>query len=140
MSDEAELSDLLAFARDQIDAQRFPGDYHHFRPFTCSSCGLAPFEMRIEHHTGSKKGNFRGMIWGSCARCGKQQRLFSFTGEGRMSVRVERYTCRCGHGSFLAAELERIERDNGLPGFFDEGVVVGKCTRCGRRQAIVHTD
>jgi hypothetical protein len=25
-------------------------------------------------------------------------------------------------------------------GFFDEGVVVGQCSRCGRNQRLVHTD
>jgi hypothetical protein len=27
-----------------------------------------------------------------------------------------------------------------LLGFFDEGVVVGKCSDCGRNRALVHTD
>jgi hypothetical protein len=38
------------------------------------------------------------------------------------------------------AEYERIERDDGMIGFFDEGVVVGKCSRCGRNRALVYTD
>jgi hypothetical protein len=27
-----------------------------------------------------------------------------------------------------------------LKGFFDEGVVVGKCSQCGRNRALVHTE
>jgi hypothetical protein len=27
-----------------------------------------------------------------------------------------------------------------MMGFFDEGVVVGTCSRCGRNRALVHTD
>jgi hypothetical protein len=27
-----------------------------------------------------------------------------------------------------------------LSGFFDEGVVVGKCSECGRNRVIVYTD
>jgi hypothetical protein len=38
------------------------------------------------------------------------------------------------------AEVERIERDEGLPGFFDQGVVVGQCSQCGHNQVVVHTD
>ena len=40
----------------------------------------------------------------------------------------------------LFAECERIERDDGMMGFFDEGVVVGKCAQCGQNRALVHTD
>ena len=34
----------------------------------------------------------------------------------------------------------RIEGDEGVMGFFDEGVVVGKCSNCGRNRVFVHTD
>jgi hypothetical protein len=134
------LSDLEAFARERIAAHRYPGDDHFFRPFRCGACGVDPFELTIEHHTGSSKGDFKGLIWGECVGCGSRQRLFSFTGEHRKPLRMEKPICTCGNASFLTGECERIERDEGLLGFFDEGVVVGKCSRCGRNRTLVHTD
>ncbi len=134
------LSDLEAFAKERIAAHRYPDDYHFFRPYRCDACGVVPFEITIEHHTGSEEGDFKGVIWGECTECGCRERLFSFTGEHRKRWREERPTCECGSASFLMAECERIEGDAGLMGFFDEGVVVGKCSHCGRNRAFVYTD
>lgn len=140
MRGQTPLSDLEAFARKQIAAHRYPDDFHIFRPFKCENCGLVPFKITIEHHTGSKKGNFKGVILGACTECGRGMRLFGFTGEHRKGLRKERPVCECGNEGFLMGECERIERDEGIIGFFDEGVVVGKCCRCGRNRALVHTD
>jgi hypothetical protein len=96
--------------------------------------------LTIEHHTGSKANNFRGVIWAECSQCGGRKRIFSFTGKGRSPERVEIPTCRCGNGAFIVAEMERIEGSEGIPGFFDEGVVVGSCSGCGRNSAFVYTD
>jgi len=134
------LADLEAYARKRIAAERYPGDYHHFRLFACDGCGVVPLELTIEHHTGSKKGNFRGVIYGRCGECGNRKRVFSFTGKHREPAREERPTCRCGNRSFLVGECERIEREEGLLGFFDEGVVVGMCSACGRKRVMVETD
>jgi hypothetical protein len=35
---------------------------------------------------------------------------------------------------------ERFEGEEGIPGFFDEGVIVGRCTECSRKRAFVFTD
>ena len=140
MKRQTSLSDLEAFARKHIAAQRYPDDYHFFTPFKCDACGVVPFELTIEHHTGSKKGNFKGVILGECTECGSRKRLFSFTGNHRERLRGEKPVCRCGNESFLVAECERIERNEGVMGFFDEGVVVGKCSHCGRNRALVDTD
>lgn len=140
MKGQTSLSDLEAFARKQIAAHRYPDDYHIFRPFNCDACGVVPFVITIEHLTGSKKGNFKGMIWGKCTECKSRKRLFSFTGDHRKPLREEKPVCKCGNGSFLVGECERIESDDGLMGFFDEGVVVGQCSHCARNQALVQTD
>jgi hypothetical protein len=134
------LADLEAFARHEIAAERYPNDVHSYRLYQCDSCGVVPFELTIEVHTGSKRGDFKGVIWGDCTVCGTQKQLFSFTGAHRKLLREEMPTCTCGHKGFLVAECERIEGDEGLAGFFDEGVVVGKCSHCGRNRALVHTD
>ena len=140
MDQQAGLSDLEAFAKEKIAAERYPNDYHFFRPYKCESCGVVPLELTIEHHTGSEKGDFKGVIWGDCAACGTRTRVFSFTGTHRKHWREEKPVCRCGHKRFLVGECERIEGDEGIMGFFDEGVVVGKCASCGRNRVMVYTD
>ena len=140
MKDPNMLSDLEAFARKRIAADRYPNDYHVFRLFSCDACGVVPFEVTVEHHTGSRKGDFKGMIWGECAECGNRKRLFSYTGDHRKRLRVEKPVCKCANASFLTGECERLESDEGILGFFDEGVVVGKCSRCDRNRTLVHTD
>jgi len=140
MKDKNTLSDLEAFARKGIAAHRYPNDYHLFTVAKCSACGVVPLELTIEHHTGSKRGNFRGVIWAQCSECGGKERVFSFTGNHRKRTREERPVCKCGNRRFLVGECERIERDEGVMGFFDEGIVVGKCSECDRNRALVHTD
>jgi hypothetical protein len=41
---------------------------------------------------------------------------------------------------FVVCECERFEGDEGVFGFFDEGVVVGKCLECGCNRVMVYTD
>lgn len=140
MKGQTALSDLEAFAKQRIAAQRYPNDYHFFTPFKCDDCEVVPFALIIEHHTGSTKKNFRGEIFGLCSECGSRKRVFSFTGAHRKRMREERPTCKCGHTEFLVGECERVEGDEGVMGFFDEGVVVGKCSGCGRNRVFVYTD
>ena len=140
MNEPGSFSEMEAFARKRIDASRYPGDYHTFRLFRCPACGVVPFEVIIEHHTGSRKGDFKGVILGQCSQCGRQERVFSFTGEHRKPLRQKNPVCRCGDKRFFVAECERIEREEGIFGFFDEGVVVGQCAGCGRNRVLVETD
>jgi len=140
MKHAAAFSNLQAFAKSCIAAHRCPTDYHIFTPAKCSTCGVVPLRLTIEHHTGSKKGNFKGVIIGSCAECGIETRIFSFTGHHREHTREERPVCKCGSALFLVGECERIEGEEGMMGFFDEGVIVGKCVECGQKQAFVYTD
>jgi hypothetical protein len=140
MKNETPLADLKEYAKERIAAERYPDDYHLFRPAKCSVCGVVPLELTIEHHTGSKKGNFRGIITARCSVCGGEERIFSFTGNRRKPERKETPVCKCGNKTFVVGELERIERDEGMMGFFDEGVVVGQCSACGRKRALVYTD
>ena len=140
MKHETVLGDLEKYARERIAAERYPDDYHFLRPARCSTCGVVPLELTIEHHTGSKKGNFRGIVMARCSACGGETRIFSFTGTHRKPKRKETPVCKCGNTTFVVGEFERIERDEGRMGFFDEGVVVGQCSACGRKRALVYTD
>lgn len=134
------LSDLRAFARKCIAADRFPNDYHVFRMFECDTCGAVPLALTIEHHTGSKKSNFRGIILAQCSVCDATKRVFGFTGEHRSRLREEKPVCVCGNEHFLVGECERIEGEEGLFGFSDESVVVGRCSVCGQNRALVYVD
>jgi hypothetical protein len=140
MKHQTSLADLEKYAGKRIAAHRYPNDYHFFRPARCRACGVVPLELTIEHHTGSHKGNFRGVIMARCSVCGGEERIFSFTGKHRQREREEKPVCACGNAYFIVGECERIERDEGQLGFFDEGVVVGQCSKCGRNRAFVYTD
>ena len=140
MTNKLSLAKLEKFAKNKLDAHRFPNDRYTFRPAHCANCGVMPVTLEIEHHTGSSKDNFRGIIRATCSNCGDQFRFLSFTGEHRKPEFVESPKCVCGNVVFLTAESERYEGDDGLPGFFDEGVVAGQCAECGRHQLIISTD
>jgi hypothetical protein len=131
---------LLAYAREALAADRFPNDTVTFRRFECPACKGRALRLVIEHHTGSKRRNFRGIIDATCDQCGETFRVYSFTGEHRSPMRRDSPECTCGHAAFYVAESERIERDEGIPGFVDEGVVVGMCAACGRLRRLVETD
>ena len=131
---------LKAFAEKKIAAEKYPHDYHMFRTFECDTCGKVPFVLVIEHHTGSKKGDFKGIIHGICQVCNTAKKLFSFTGSHRKQERAAKVTCSCKLDQFYVAMDERYEGDEGVMGFFDEGVVVGQSANCGQLHTFVYTD
>jgi hypothetical protein len=139
MLDPKTLHDIQSFAKKQIAAEKYPDAYHHTRFAKCDNCGIVPFSLAIEYHSGAKKSNFRGVIWAQC-ECGRKERIFSFTGDHRKPEWQEIPACTCGNTWFLVCECERFEGDEGPFGFFDEGVVVGKCSECGRNRVMVTTD
>lgn len=140
MENPETISELDDFARESIGSQNHPDDDHKFTLFECSSCKSSKFRLTIEHHTGSEEWNFRGIIWGECAGCGYLMRLFTFTGDSRQWLREDRPECECGNRTYTVAMCERYEGEQGIPGFFDEGVIVGKCEDCGLKRTIVFTD
>jgi len=140
MDDPDIISELGDYARQCINGQNHPHDYHKFTLFRCNSCRSSRLRLTIEHHTGSEEWNFRGIIWGECASCGYLQRVFTFTGEHRQGIGDERPECECGNRSFISGMCERFEGEEGIPGFFDEGVIVGKCTICNRKRTFVFID
>lgn len=140
MDPQVSLSGLEDFARQCIDSQNHPQDIHEFTQFVCSSCKSPALRLTIEHHTGSEQGDFKGILWGECSACGYLDRLFTFTGESRKPLLEERPVCECGGRDFQVGMCERTEGEEGIPGFFDEGVIVGKCILCHRNRAFVFTD
>ncbi|TFH25879.1 MAG: hypothetical protein E4H10_08620 [Bacteroidia bacterium] len=140
MNSPESLSELDDFARQCIHSQDHPEDIHKFQPFYCSACKSAALKLTIEHHTGSEEWDFKGIVWGECTTCGYLNRLFTFTGDSRQPLREERPVCECGGRDFMVGLCERTEGEQGIPGFFDEGVMVGKCTLCHRNRVFVYTD
>ena len=134
------MSDLEDFALECIHSSNYPDDDHIFSFLTCDSCGMSSFRVTIEHHTGSKEWDFKGIIWGYCSICGNLVRLFTYTAEHRKPLRDERPECECTGKIFYVGLCERIEGEKGLKGFFDEGVIVGKCTSCQLNRVFVYTD
>lgn len=135
-----ERSALAQFARACLGYAGVSKARFSFRSFHCESCSGEEFVVVVEHHTGSRPGKFRGKIWGRCLACGAEAQLYSFTGEQRKPLRENPVVCTCGRELFVVAECERFEDEEGLPGFFDEGVVVARCIGCGRNQIVVEVD
>ena len=140
MLQTSSMSELKDFALECIHARNYPDDDHLFRLLTCDSCGQSSFRVTIEHHSGSEEWDFKGIIWGNCTKCGKIARLFTYTADHRIPLREERPACECTGKSFSVALCERIEGEMGLKGFFDEGVIVGKCTCCQLNRVFAFTD
>jgi hypothetical protein len=140
MKENYSLAGLEDYARDCINAGEYPEYNHYFTLFSCNSCGAGKLAITVEHHTGSKDYNFKGIIWGECRECGYLGRLFTFTGEHRKPIRDDRPECDCGSRSFSAGMCERYEGETGIPGYFDEGVIAGKCTECGLNRVFAYTD
>lgn len=140
MKQSESLSELEDFSKQCINSDGYPDAFHNFALYTCNSCGSSEFMLTIEHHTGSEEWNFKGIIWGECAGCGYLMRLFTFTGDHRKKLSEDRPVCDCGNRIFISGQCERIEGEQGIPGFFDEGVIVGKCTQCRLNKAFVYTD
>lgn len=140
MDDWKYISELEDFAKKCINSQEYPNDNHIFLQYKCVSCNSPVIKITIEHHSGSEEWRFRGVIWGECAVCGYLMRLFTFTGEHREILSTDYPVCDCGNRDFIAGQCERYEGEQGILGFFDEGVIVGKCTKCNRNKAFVFTD
>jgi hypothetical protein len=142
MSDAGPFSpgSLEAFCRDQIRADLYPSDHHPFTLFACERCGLGPYRVDVTEHEGSERGDFHGVVAGTCRSCGATETLFSCTREAPIVTGHSQVRCECGGEWFWVGLLERYEGEEGLPGFFDEGVVAGQCALCGQNRAVVFTD
>lgn len=133
-------AELAQFARECLGERDGSQEHYTFRVFGCSTCDGQVFVLNVEHHTGSEINDFRGVIRGHCVACSEVARLYTLTGEHRQPVGEDAVVCNCGSDHFIAAECERFEGEEGLPGFFDEGVVVTYCVECGENSRLVMVD
>lgn len=132
------MENLENFAKTALQYEKYPDCDHIFSYFKCPECQNRELELTFEHHTGSSKEDFKGKIFAFCGKCNKISEIFSFTGDHRSLVKKERAVCECGNSTFESGQLERFEND--FEKFFDEGAIVGKCTKCEKNQVFVFTD
>jgi hypothetical protein len=111
-----------------------------FRMAECNQCGITPVELTIEHHSGSKVNDFKGILFTTCTNYHQEKEFLHFTGSHRTPQSQVKPVCRCGSRHFYAGECESYENDEFLAGFFDEGVVVGLCAGCQKMVVFVYTD
>ena len=140
MKQPVSMTNLEDFAHECIHAANYPNDNHLFTLYSCHSCHKQDLKITIEHHTGSKEWNFKGIVWGQCTSCGYLGRLFTFTGEHRSFLCEETPECDCGSKIFNVGQCDRTEGEEGITGFFDEGVIAGKCCSCGLNMVFVRMD
>jgi len=135
-----DFGDLHCFALERLHAADYPKSSHPYAAFRCRVCGSEVWEVVLDHHTGSEWTDFKGIVLGRCVACHDLVELLSFTGPHRRSERAEAMVCPCGSTKFSTAMCERYEGEDGIPGFFDEGVIVGKCADCLRNVVVALTD
>ncbi|MGQ9722064.1 MAG: hypothetical protein ACUVXA_12165 [Candidatus Jordarchaeum sp.] len=137
---KSNLPDLEQFAREIVGAESYPDDVHIYVEAGCDKCGVVPFEVTVEHWNGDSPVDFHGKIWLKCSVCGeKQEYLYSLL-EGSKLQYIEECRCKCDSAKFFVASCDRIEVWDDQPSFYDEGVVVGKCSVCGSIIRIAMTD
>lgn len=131
---------LHRFALERLDAARHPKSSHPYKEYECKECGSGTWEVVLDHDPGSDWRDFNGFVVGRCTRCHEYAALFAFFAPDRRCGSEEYLSCPCGSTRFSVAMCERYEGDDGIPGFFDEGVIVGKCADCKRNAVFAFTD
>ena len=138
-------TDLEAFARKQINAETYPDDVHICNQFRCKQCAeVVPFSLCISYSRACDDArpaqDFAGTVHSTCSKCGSKGIVLSIKRGAFPEEEQETPRCSCGSDSFYLCMCERYEGANGLEGFFDEGVIVGKCSRCGALKTFLFTD
>ncbi len=138
-------TNLDEYAKEQLNVSAYADDVHVCTTFQCEYCGRAvPFSVLISYSEACDKArppsDFAGTVYGTCTECGTGKILFSIVTNGRPEVEDEHPVCSCGSDAFILCMCERYEGEYGLAGFFDEGVIVGKCAVCGTNRTFLFTD
>ena len=137
--------DLEEYAKEQINAAAYPDDDHRCVLFSCGNCNrIVPFKVRISYSVACDEArptyDFAGTVHGTCIRCNQEQVLFGIIRDNQPENEQEHPVCSCGSDAFILCMSERYEGPSGLAGFFDEGVLVGKCETCGTFKTFLYTD
>lgn len=144
---EIELSDneLEEYAKLQINAAAYADDVHICNHFECGQCKeVVPFTLRISYSDACDDArpaqDFAGTVFGTCSKCGSTDSIFGIIRGNWPETEQEHPVCSCGSDSFILCMCERYEGAYGLQGFFDEGVLVGRCSNCGIPRTFLFTD
>jgi hypothetical protein len=137
--------DLEEYAKEQINAAAYPADDHRCYVYPCSNCNkVVLFKVRISYSVACDEArpayDFAGTVYGTCIQCNQEQKLFSIQRGNYPEEEQEYHVCSCGSDAFILCMCERYEGLSGLAGFFDEGVLVGKCETCGTPKTFLYTD
>jgi hypothetical protein len=137
--------DLIDFAKRQVNAEAYPTDEHRCALFQCGNCGtVTPLSVFISYSEACDERrpaqDFAGTVYGTCEICGDTRTLFSIKRGAFSEKEHEHPICDCGSEHFYVCLCERYEGEEGLKGFFDEGVIAAKCRSCGEHRALLFTD
>jgi len=137
--------ELEDYAKEQINAGAYSDDVHTCTLFRCEKCErTVPFVIEISYSAACDKArpalDFAGTVSGTCGDCGMIQTLFSIKRGDYPEVEQEYPVCSCGSYTYITCLCERYEGASGLQGFFDEGVIVGKCATCGTHRTFLFID
>jgi hypothetical protein len=137
--------DLEDYAREKINAAAYPDDDHRCFLYSCNNCKqVVPFSIRISYSVACDETrpayDFAGTVYGTCIQCNQEQKLFGITVNNYPEEEQDHPICSCGSDAFILCMCERYEGPSGLTGFFDEGVLVGKCETCGTLKTFLYTD
>jgi len=138
-------TELEEYAKEQINAAAYTEDVHTCSHFTCSQCGrMVPISLLISYSKACDKArpalDFAGTVQSTCSNCGLVEIRLRIIRGKNPEVEQEHPVCSCGSQSFFVCMCERYEGAQGLQGFFDEGVIVGKCSTCGSLRTFLFTD
>jgi hypothetical protein len=138
------FQDLEEYTKEQINAAAYPDDDHRCFLYPCSNCKrVVPFSVRISYSAACDSArpayDFAGTVYGTCIQCNQEQILFGITRDNHPEEEQEHPTCSCGSDAFILCMCERYEGLSGLTGFFDEGVLAGKCETCGAFKTFLYT-
>ena len=138
-------NELEEYAKNQINAAAYADDVHTCNHFECGHCNeVVPFTLRISYSDACDDArpaqDFAGTVYGTCGKCGSTDSLFGIIRGRFPETEQEHPVCSCGSDSFFLCMCERYEGAYGLQGFFDEGVIVGKCSTCGILRTFLYTD
>lgn len=136
---------LEDYAKSAINASAYPDDIHRCSLFRCQQCErVVPFMIQISYSDACDEArpalDFAGTVIGTCSECGLVQILFSIKRGEYPEVEQDQPICSCGSNSYILCLCERYEGAYGLQGFFDEGVIAGKCGTCGSHRTFLFTD
>ncbi len=131
-------SALRAFGEARLAAEKYPDCSHRTWPLVCGGCGHTVLEVAVETHPQAEPGDFRGRVWGSCAKCKVRAVLTSKLRGGRARDEPLDLTlslCPCGGRRAVLLMVERWD-----DGFYDEGVLGAGCVDCGVCRVVIELD